>query len=467
MHLSTDPSKDGNDLVFSAQPQEAATYTLSISQPYDPSIKYRSSEQETLVEGEASAPGVIADTSTNMGTQAGFRSFGQKTRLAVKTAWRQWYRAFKEVLPIYIAVHLAFFTISCLAVLFILPDFSPQAERLYTLWQSWHHWDTGNYLVVALHGYLTVHQTAFFPLYPLFERALMVITQDPFTAGLIVSNLAGLVMLAVLYRLVEEDFDQPRAYRTVLYLSLFPTAFFFAAAYNESLFLCLSLLSFYYMRHGRWWLAGLFGFLACLTRSAGLLLLIPFCYEYFRQHHFNLKAVRFDVVAGLLIPAGIALFALYCYVQFHDALAFSHAEVYWGRTLHVPGYGILKSMRDILYSSGFLSFLSLRNLLDLGPDLLILALIVLSFFGPWKLPRSLWAYGLYAAGLYIFAQIFPRGFTLYPLEAVSRFMLEVFPAFIVLASIGKYRTLHLSYLMVSGAILFFLLTQFLTGHWVL
>ena len=68
------------------------------------------------------------------------------------------------------------------------------------------------------------------------------------------------------YRLVEEDFDQERAYRTVLYLSVFPTSFFLAAAYNESLFLCFSLLSFYEMRHGRWWLAGLFGFLAGLTR---------------------------------------------------------------------------------------------------------------------------------------------------------------------------------------------------------
>jgi hypothetical protein len=49
---------------------------------------------------------------------------------------------------------------------------------------------------------------------------------------------------------------------------------------------------------------------------------------------------------------------------------------------------------------------------------------------------------------------------------MTRFVLEIFPAFIMLARIGKSRTLHLSYCMVSGAIFFFLLTQFLTGHWV-
>jgi hypothetical protein len=36
----------------------------------------------------------------------------------------------------------------------------------------------------------------------------------------------------------------------------------------------------------------------------------------------------------------------------------------------------------------------------------------------------------------------------------------------VLAGLGKYRTIHLSYLMVSGVVLFVLLSLFLTGHWV-
>jgi 4-amino-4-deoxy-L-arabinose transferase-like glycosyltransferase len=58
-------------------------------------------------------------------------------------------------------------------------------------------------------------------------------------------------MLMVPYQLVREDFGSEIAERAVLYLAIFPTAFFFAAAYNESLFLCLALLSFYYMRHGQ------------------------------------------------------------------------------------------------------------------------------------------------------------------------------------------------------------------------
>jgi len=428
-----------------------------------------------------------------------------------KTSWAKWYEALKSILPIYVGIHLAFFAISFFSVLFVLSDFSKQSMPIYTLWQSWHHWDTGNFLVVAVHGYTAPNQTAFFPLYPIFERGLMFITNNPFTAGLIISDVAGLVMLVVLYRLVEEDFDAERAYRTVLYLSIFPTAFFLAAAYNESLFICFALFSFYYMRHGNWWLAGLFGFLATLTRSSGLLLLVPFCYEYLRQHHFDvsqggdtdgrkgrsqstknqgggkltpllkrslrsafqssklrfdLRAIRFDVIAVLGMPAAVGAFAVYCYFQFHDALASLHAQAYWHPRMHIPGEGMILSLRLITHSGGLLNFQAIHNLLDLVPDLFVLGLIILSFVGPWKLPRHLWAYGLYAAALYLFFQLYPTT-GIFPLLSVARYLLEVFPAFIILASLGKYRMIHMSYLMVSGATLFFLLAQFLIGRWVL
>jgi hypothetical protein len=107
-------------------------------------------------------------------------------------------------------------------------------------------------------------------------------------------------------------------------------------------------------------------------------------------------------------------------------------------------------------------------LTDLVPNLLILLFILLSFVGPWRFPRQMWVYGFYAGILYIFLQLFPNSGTgLFPLESVGRFMLELFPAFIVMAAVGKNKTFHASYLMVSAAVLFFLLTQFLIGRWVL
>ena len=389
----------------------------------------------------------------------------------LKAARAKWFNAFKNVLPIYISIHLAFFVITCLTALFVIPDFSWKALPIDTLWQSWYRWDSVHFSYLATHGYTDWWRTAFFPLFPLLERYLAVLTGDPFIAGLIISNVAGLGMLVVLYRLVEEDFDSERAYRTALYLSVFPTAFFFAAAYTESLFLLFALLGFYYMRQGNWWLAGACGFFATLTRSTGLLLLVPFCYEYLHQHQFKLRTLRFDVFGGAIIVAGLGLFMLYCYHRFHSFFPFSKAEHFmWSRDPQSPWFLIKNVIAGIAQSNGFLSFHALRNIIDASQILLILALIILSVVGPWRFPRNRWVYAIYGIVLFVVLQINPvkvnpiRG--PFPLQSFPRYMLEVFPAFIVLAALGKYRTVHLSYLMVSGVVLFVLLSLFLTGHWV-
>jgi hypothetical protein len=384
--------------------------------------------------------------------------------------WHSWYAALKAILPVYIATRLAFLAISCLAPLFTVKDFSPEAFHIDILWHSWNHYDAQIFTTLARYGYTLHERAVFFPLYPLIERAAMFVTGgDAILAGLLVSNLASLGICIVFYRLVSEDFNIVQADRSVLYLLLFPTAFFLASGYNEALFIFLDLLTFYHARRGQWWLAGLCGLLASLTRSAGVLLVIPFAYEYLRQRQFQLRAICWSVLAGGLIPCGVVLYAAYCYIQFHDPLAFVHNEVYWHRFLAFPGYGIYYSMLSIHRSAGLLSFQALRNATDLIPDLVILVFVVLCFIGPWRLPRRLWVYGIYAAEVFIFLQLFPKGGsnTLYPLESVGRYVLEVFPAFIIMAAAGRYRLFHLCYVMVSGAALFFLLTQFLTGHWVL
>lgn len=387
-------------------------------------------------------------------------------KLALRTSWQKWYGAFKPVFPVYMAVHIAFFVTTCLSFLFTFQDFQWAGVPLSSLWQVWKRWDTAYYLDISQIGYATDYRTAFFPFYSILIRGMTFITHNPLLAALIISDIAGLVLLVVLYQMVLEDFDRERAYHAVLYLSIFPTAFFLASGYNEALFLCLSLLSFYNMRRGQWWLAGIFGLFASLTRSVGILLALPFCYEYLRHRQFHLRSIRLDSIGLALIPMGTALFSLYCYYRFGDPLAFSHAETHWGHQFQGPWYGIINSFKAIFASSGPLSFQAMRNAIDLGADLLVLAMIALSIVGPWRFPRSHRAYWIYGGALFLFLQLFPLGDS-YPLQSVSRYMLEVFPAFIALAAFGKVRSFHLNYLMISGAILFFLLTQFLTGHWVL
>lgn len=378
--------------------------------------------------------------------------------------WDRWYGALKAVFPTYLAVHLAFVVLSCLSFIFMTQDFSPKQPRVFMLWQIWHRWDTGHYLYIATHSYTEAWRTAFFPLYPLLERGLMFFTHDnPLIAGLLISDVACLVMLMVLYQLVCEDFDHEHALRTVLYISIFPTAFFFAAAYTEALFLCFVLLSFYHMRHGQWWLAGCFGFCASLTRSAGVFLLLPFCYEYLCYCQFNVKNMRFSVLSALLIPGAVGVFSFYCYERFGDWLAFSHAEAHWGRQITSPWWAIQNSIQAVR-SSNLLSYQSLHNLLDLGPTLFILALIILSLVGPWRFSRTHWSYTMYAVVVYLFIQMVPVNWATYPLMSFGRYMLMIFPAFIMLAKLGRYRILHQGYLCVAGSTLACLLLLYLIGR---
>ena len=380
------------------------------------------------------------------------------------SSWRRWMHATQQVLPIYLALHLAFLILTYCATLFTIDNFSLHVLPVQMLLDSWFRWDSGQFTHIATGGYDGHARYAFFPLFPLLEKGVSFLTHDPFVAGLLISNIAGLGMLIVLYRLVEQDFDSERAYRTALYLSIFPTAFFFAAAYNESLFLFLTLLSFYYMRLANWWLAGLFAFLASLTRSVGIILLLPFCYEYLRQHHFSLRAIRLDVLAGVLIPSGLVIYSLYSYFQIHDALAFSHAQLTWHRQLRSPWQTLLLALHYI-HHSGVLSFISIHTVLDLSACLFILFLLILCFVGPWKFSRDHLAYAIYAVGIFILLISFPT-IDIVPLASYSRFMLEVFPAFIVLAAIGQRRQPNLYYLVLSLTLLSFLLLQFLTGRWV-
>lgn len=76
-----------------------------------------------------------------------------------------------------------------------------------------------------------------------------------------------------------------------------------------------------------------------------------------------------------------------------------------------------------------------------------------------------WAYPLY--GLAIFLLVIPvpeRGG--FPIASLSRYMLEAFPAFVVLAAIGERRNFNIYYLAIYLPLLAFWLLQWLTGAWI-
>ena len=146
-------------------------------------------------------------------------------------------------------------------------EITPGGHNLFTAWERF---DGLWFLRIATKGYAGGDgSAAFFPLYPLAVRVVsFLIGTHPLAASLIVSNLAFLGALIVLYFLTFSELSPGAARKTVLYMSVFPTAFFFLAPYSESPFLLATVASFWAARRGKWWLAGLCGALAAATRMA-------------------------------------------------------------------------------------------------------------------------------------------------------------------------------------------------------
>ena len=359
-----------------------------------------------------------------------------------------------DILWLFIATRLLLVAVTYIGyILFPVPPhvYPVHPVDIVGLLTSWNHWDAARYTQIAQSGYQNIYDTAFFPLFPLLIKggALLIGNQGYIAVGMILSNLALLGALFVLYQIATDMLGELAGRRTILYLCIFPTAFFFFAAYNESLFLLLTAGAFLAMRRQRWWLAGVLGLFAALTRTAGLLLVLPYLYELWVAR----KGVADDEQSALskawqtlprllpvaLIPLGTVIYALYCWKVFHDPLAFSTVQSHWDRQLTLPGVGIVHALGELFFIQPFGSFYEVHILFDLAATAGFILLAVLG----WRILRS--SYTLWIGLLLFFMLISPAILNgqADALVSTRRFVLEMFPGFITLAVLGiKHPRLH-------------------------
>ncbi len=76
---------------------------------------------------------------------------------------------------------------------------------------TWYHWDVGAYASIAAQGYSSLHDTVFFPLWPLLIRGVGFLfggsTMSYYVAGLLLTNVFFYLALVVFYHLLSEDFE--------------------------------------------------------------------------------------------------------------------------------------------------------------------------------------------------------------------------------------------------------------------
>lgn len=392
----------------------------------------------------------------------------------------------------YLGTRLALVIVGLLATYYILPlvvsnprlpAYATQSPLPQSLWLMWQRFDSGFYLAIARQGYSPVipfgfrTNWVFYPLYPLLIAGVGKIfggmSASFSLAGLFIANTASLAMIVYFYLLVRREFSRKTAERAVIYLSLFPTAFFLSAIYTESLLLGFSIACIYYTRRRTWWLAGLCGGLATLTRLQGITLVIPMAWEYLRlvsaryapppeelprlfRERIRLQLRSYlrglflaarelknwaTALALGLVPAGLLAFMVYGQIYIGDFFATFHASKWeWGRQVSPPWRLLIYSLRHpILGQPLNWNFWTLNIVMTFA----FLAIVV------WAWRRLPMVYVLYTAA----TVLLPLASS--SLNSIARYYLLVFPVFILLALLttrNERQTLH-NFILASFATL--------------
>jgi hypothetical protein len=201
----------------------------------------------------------------------------------------------------------------------------PASDPLGALgaWASnWFRFDARWYVDVAMHGYHystpAASNTNFFPLYPILIRVVEPVTLgSPWIASWLISNLAFLAAVLLVWTWAQERWGKQVALPTVLLLCVFPFAFFYVAPYAESLFLALAAGAFLLADRDRWGWAAVLAGLSAVTRPTGIaviggLLVIALLRRQGRAAAFS---------AAALLP--FLLFVGYLGLTVGDPLAFT------------------------------------------------------------------------------------------------------------------------------------------------
>lgn len=356
-------------------------------------------------------------------------------------------------------------------------------------------WDGSWYRLVSIFGYEPGKSAlaAFFPAYPwLMKWGSDLTGWSPETIGYIVSNLAFFGALTMVYLIVSMDFSPSVAHRTLWAVALFPTSFFFTAVYTESLFLLLAAAALYAARRRMWWLAGLIGLLAALTRSAGVMLLAPFAVLFIQQHGWDIRRWFPNAIPAALPALGPVLFGWI--LTRHDMTFFDWVNQQWqwnrfsampwktfdctfnGCTAEVRSFGNTIEAQvspvdwgwigELLRHPSWSLFTSADFRYRVGQSqvfdvIVILGAIVLVLIGLKRLPLYYTAFVVPPLVVPLFSPS-----SVFPLMSMPRFVLPLFPLFVMIALFIPNRRVGLVLAGVSTVLLILLTMQFAQWYWV-
>ena len=341
--------------------------------------------------------------------------------------------------------------------------------------ELWSRWDAPHYLdlvvfgyrgadagdLVGPNGYRSIYPgdlplyIVFFPLFPWLATIVNAALNDPLVSAFVVATAASLFVAPLMYRLVRHDEGPTVAMRSAWFLLIFPTAYFLHIPYTEALFMALVLGSFLAARTERWWLAGLLGGLAAMTRVNGLILIPALAAEaawQWLQRPPEERRLRPEWLAIGLVGVGFGVYLGLNQVVYGDALTFMRIQnEHWFKSLAPPWQGIGSVW-------GWISNKNPDTALMIGwMELLFIGIgLAGTVHAAFRLRPSMFAW---MAGNWIL--FVSTSFVM----SVPRYSLTLFPLFVSLGLLAERRWVLVTLSAVSLAAMAYFAGRFAVGWW--
>ena len=321
--------------------------------------------------------------------------------------------------------------------------------------------DASSYLNIAKNGYLNgrLGLAAFFPLFPIIIKILSypfrLITNENFAiiiAGTIFNLLCFTFSINLLGRIIRLDYEKKIVKISQITLLFFPFSFFFISLYTESLFLLVTLLSFYSARKNKWLLACIFAGIASAVRLPGIILAPALLIEFLYQNKWSFEKSMPRLLWLILAPLGAAIYFIYLQV------------VRGSVNIYFQAYGA--SWPDRKFTPLFLEsiYKPLIKIFQIRPNDIIglLSIIFVSFclylFYKYKFRPSYVVFSVLGVVLPLITGT---------MESIGRYYMVIFPLFISLGLFFSSRKkLFILYIVTSVLALLSLATLFVRGIFV-
>ena len=286
-------------------------------------------------------------------------------------------------------------------------------------------WDSAWYMSIMAEGYgFSAQSYTFSPILPFFAKLTDLFLQNPMVSIVLTALVFGVLWIPI-YQLIAEDYmGKKAALISALLVAFSPYLFVFTTvAYSECLLLFFVLVAWFLSKKGKILGASAFAAVAPLTRTMGILVVLPMIYYGVKQKTHRIRNVLLSLIPIVSLTAWFTSFGIIA----GDVLAPVHttewSQLYSVRTLltdGIPRYG----MKAILEALAVALPVPTHWLL---PVAVVIALLfpLLLFYVTWKKNRLLWIYAVAGyCGILLFGA----------LVSMPRYIAVLFPLWIVLTA---------------------------------